>query len=321
MERNIIVETLRYHPLDLEKLPFEVQDDEELVRLAVSKNGLALEFASDRLRDDYETVMTAVSKNGLALGFASKRLQGNREIALEAVTSNGGAFSFVDEALRKDYELVSEACGSCDVELIPEEFLGDAEIAQCLIDNDYNAFAYLSDELRSDTYLIAQVIEQDCDMLMYVPDEVLSSKESMKALVSANAYAISYATDEIKEDKEIALLAMKSPKSPWAYEQLPEGLQNDAEIVSALVYDIGYEYGDIQDFCEHFNSDNIPDELLQDDAFISQLVELYDQCEFVIELYNKALILRMLELGICNTDYIAEELLDDPDIKAALDEL
>ena len=35
-----------------------------------SSNGLALEFASERLRNDYDIVMKAVSGNGLALEFA-----------------------------------------------------------------------------------------------------------------------------------------------------------------------------------------------------------------------------------------------------------
>ena len=43
MERNILIDTLKQHPLELKSLPLEAQDDEELVCIAVKKNGMALE--------------------------------------------------------------------------------------------------------------------------------------------------------------------------------------------------------------------------------------------------------------------------------------
>ena len=44
MERYILVDTLKQYPLELEKYP-EAQDDDELVRLAVKKNGLSTSFS------------------------------------------------------------------------------------------------------------------------------------------------------------------------------------------------------------------------------------------------------------------------------------
>ena len=45
-------------------------------------------------RDDYLTVMDAVSQDGLALKFATERLRGDREIVMRAVSRNGFAFQF-----------------------------------------------------------------------------------------------------------------------------------------------------------------------------------------------------------------------------------
>ena len=39
MERYILIDTLKQHPLELTNFP-EAQDDDELVRIAVKNNGL-----------------------------------------------------------------------------------------------------------------------------------------------------------------------------------------------------------------------------------------------------------------------------------------
>ena len=97
MERYILVDTLKQHPLELANFP-EAQNDDELVRIAVKKNGLALQFASVRLQGDFETVLLAVKKNGASLEFASDTLKANSEIALAAVKSDGKAYAYISNA-------------------------------------------------------------------------------------------------------------------------------------------------------------------------------------------------------------------------------
>ena len=54
--------------------------DKNKALIAVEKNGLALEFVSDRLRDDPEIVKIAVKKYGLTLQYASDRLRDDIEL-------------------------------------------------------------------------------------------------------------------------------------------------------------------------------------------------------------------------------------------------
>lgn len=65
------------------------QNDREIVKLAVTKNGLSLELASENLRDDKEIVRLAVTENGHALQYASDDLRKDREIVEISVTENG----------------------------------------------------------------------------------------------------------------------------------------------------------------------------------------------------------------------------------------
>ena len=69
-------------------------DDEEAVCVAVAQNGLALEFASERLRDRRDVVKRAVRQNGLALAFASRRLRDDYCVVDVAVRQNFYALDF-----------------------------------------------------------------------------------------------------------------------------------------------------------------------------------------------------------------------------------
>lgn len=317
MERNILIDTLKQYPLELKSFPFEVQDDEECVRVAVKKNGLALQFASERLRNNYEIVILAVKKNGLALQFASEELKNNGEIVFQAILSAGDALPFVPVELQNNRELILNASRNCRAEFIPEQFLGDEDIAWNLIKHDYRAFQYLSEELRKDLDLIIEVIQFDVDMLMCVPDEVLNDRGNVLQLVAERAGVLAYVADEFKNDKEIALVVMRAEGSPWGYDQLPEDLKYDVDVLREFVNNLSLNYSDEFDFINVFNSYHIPAELLADDDFIIHLAEIYDCAEDVIEL-SKELVLRMIELGVCNTDILDDEILEEPDVQSAL---
>jgi hypothetical protein len=319
MERNILIDTLKQYPLELKSFPFEVQDDEELVCIAVKRNGLALQYASERLRNNYEIVMIAVKKNGLALQFASEELKNNGEIVFQAILSAGDALQFVPDALRNNRELILNASRSCRAELIPEQFLADEDIAWNLIKHDYRAFQYLSEELRKDLDLIIEVIQFDVDMLMCVPDEVLNDRAKVLQLVAERAGVLAYAADEFKNDKEIALIAMRADGSPWGYDQLSKALKYDVDVLRELVNNLSLNYSEEFDFINVFNSYHIPVELLADDAFIIRLAEIYDCAEDVLEL-NKELVIRMIELRVCNTDILDEGILEDADVQSALEQ-
>ena len=68
---------------------FEDNDDQEVVLAAVTKNWIALVFASERLKGTKEVVLAAVKQSGVALSLASDELKGDQEIVMLAVNENG----------------------------------------------------------------------------------------------------------------------------------------------------------------------------------------------------------------------------------------
>jgi hypothetical protein len=77
-----------------------LQDDKEIVEIAVNQNGLALRDASERLQDNGEIVEIAVNQNGLALRDVSQRLRDNEEIVEIAVKQNGEALEYAGDDLK-----------------------------------------------------------------------------------------------------------------------------------------------------------------------------------------------------------------------------
>lgn len=350
MERYILVDTLSQHPFELENFP-EAQDDDELVCIAVKKNGLALQFASDRLRNDKETVMIAVKKNGLALQFASEGLRNDKEAVMTAVNKEGGALRFVSNRLLHDREVIMTAiesdgfaftlvpselidrdivlagvtnCGD-GVEInqledfIPEELFSDVEIAKALVELDTVALAYIPDELLLNNFdIILNSLEEDSTALEYLPEAICSDREAMLKLVRIDSTALIHASTELQNDKELVLEAMRAPYNSYAYAELSSELRSDPDVLKTFVYNIDND-GE-EHFSSIFDDTILPKELIDDEEFVKTVVWLFTEQSFEYNLfYNKDFVLRAIELCGVDKEYISPDLLDDPDVTEAYD--
>ena len=87
--------------------PEELTADWDFMTEAVSKNGLALHFASEEWRSDRDIVTTAVSSYGSALRFASEELRSDRNLVMTAVSESWHALRYAPEELRSDSEILA----------------------------------------------------------------------------------------------------------------------------------------------------------------------------------------------------------------------
>ena len=81
-----------------------MKNDKTVVCKAVKQNGLALQFASDKLKNDKTIVCKAVQQNGLALQFASVELKNDvtdDTVVFKAVQQNGLALQYAGKAFWK----------------------------------------------------------------------------------------------------------------------------------------------------------------------------------------------------------------------------
>jgi len=98
---------LRRDGLSLRSEPREVRADPQLCMVAVSANGLALQFVASETKD--RVVHAAVSNNGLALQFAPARCRCDKELVLAAVSRNGMALQFAALEMHQDTDVIAAA--------------------------------------------------------------------------------------------------------------------------------------------------------------------------------------------------------------------
>lgn len=76
-----------------------LQDDEEIVLMALNRCSYAIEYASERLKDDYN-IGIEISKHGYCFQRLSKRLRGNKEICFNAINVDPHDIQYIDYEVR-----------------------------------------------------------------------------------------------------------------------------------------------------------------------------------------------------------------------------
>ena len=350
MEKYVLIDSLKREPLLLKDY-VEFQDDEEIVNIAVKKNGLALKFASSRLQNNYNIAMTAVSKNGLALEFVSEVLRGNFEIVNAAIKSNGLALQYASDELKNNRDVVLNAIKSnglsfryasrdiiiekevilealdninCNLnweddimKFIPDKFYNDKDIMMLMLDlNTCSVYSASDKLLHNKTYLKKAVKNADiiCD---FIPKDILIDKKAVLPLLKVNGEVYRYLPEELKNDKELALIAMKSLGNTTAYKNLSFELRCDYDILRTLIFNLHHH--DIDMLPNVTRGIVVPDALINDDKCVKKLVDLYtmDITGFYDDdsfWNNKRFVLRAIELfGFLDEfeELLSEELYND----------
>ena len=122
----------------------EIQDNKELVLIAVKQNGMALEYASKELQNDKEVVMAAVKNNPEAIKYASEELQNNPFILLGLLVSKTIEKKITKSGLKEETE---------DKEIIADITIYVAQNGKKYIkfsDVEKAGFIKWSDEIKND---------------------------------------------------------------------------------------------------------------------------------------------------------------------------
>ena len=85
-----------------------LRDDAEVVIVAVTNLGSALEYATDSLKADVEVVKVAVANDGFALQYAADSLKADIEVVKAAAANERGALCFAAASLMADPAMVKE---------------------------------------------------------------------------------------------------------------------------------------------------------------------------------------------------------------------
>jgi len=203
-------------------------------------------FAPKQFRDDFEIVLKAVSSDGYVLKIVSKHLQNNIEIVMMAVSTSPYALLSALSKFRDDVDVVTVAVRN----------FGQQQLQ------------YASDELKNNKVLLIVAFHHDphCDSLK-IPPMYFNDKEFILELLTYNGYllqqlkhyvdgdemvtaavtsvgtSIQFASDRLRSDKSIVMAAVSNDRLSYVY--LTRKLQNDADIIEAIVLNLNYIPEDI----------------------------------------------------------------------------
>ena len=229
-------------PDRLETLPKKFRDDRDVVLLAVTSYGQAMEYASERLRDDPEIVLAALSHVYLAhqtFQFASERLRDDREIALVAVKRDRFAFEYASERLRDDDELVLAAAEYADqlgLQHVSERLRAKREIVTAAVKGRGRDLEFASEDLRADRRVVLSAVNDDGRALQFASAELRADREVVLAAFTGSRFyganALEFASEELRADREVVLAAVSAGS---ALQFASEELRADRELVLTAV--------------------------------------------------------------------------------------
>jgi len=249
-DRELLTTALRGHLQAYVHVPEDLRADPELLALAAEHskgNSLVFEAMPASARDDREIVLKMVSRDGGGFEHASERLRDDKELLLVALAGRGRVLQYASARLRADPEVARVVAASKDCSA---------------------AFAYLDPAVRSAPDMVAQALANHADLKDF--SEALRDDEAtVRIAVAAWGRNYEAASDRLKAVREIALLAAQDHTRgiTWGFDLswAPESLRADKEIARNAV------------LSEDSNAKHLPQVLLQDHAFLRELVAANDR--------------------------------------------
>jgi hypothetical protein len=136
-----------------------MQQDKQVVLVAVAQDGKALQFASGSLQQDKQVVLVAVAQDGNVLQFAPESLQ-DKQVVLEAVAQDGNALQFAIRvaAAGQASRACSSSTGQRRAAIASESLQQDAKVELVAVAQDGNALDYASGSLQQDKQVGIRVV-------------------------------------------------------------------------------------------------------------------------------------------------------------------
>lgn len=276
-ERNgdVILSLLEKNGMELQLFP-KLQDSDLYVQRAVTQNGLAIQFASDRLKNEVDILDWALEQNGLALQYASDSKRKNYGMVLLAVQQNGKALQYAlvgsddytdnvavvkaateqdplsiliansrftnpeldDSIEKKDVEQILANAVEKDNRLI--QFVPSLKSNKTAIlgavRKDPKLLSVADDSLKKDKVFIKSCFEISHEALAYADASITDDNDYIKKRIIENPKAILYASNRIKTDFDFYINNMEEIKV-GVLEYAPNSIKDDYSVIQAAVYE------------------------------------------------------------------------------------
>ncbi|MDY6072143.1 MAG: DUF4116 domain-containing protein [Bacilli bacterium] len=210
-----IIDAIKHNPELYFSLPYEIQQDKEIMLVAINsqyrfyeKNYDWYYHLSDNLKNDIEIISDIIINNPDRVDLISKIENADKDIFLK---------------LAKKTSLYSN---------FPDKFKNDINIIETAISANIEIFNELSDNLKNDKRIIQIFVS---NLSVWKIDKLsnyslkISSRDEMKELLNLNGCAIFLGTDELKNDESLIKLSVS--KEPYIYQYLDEKFKKNYDIM------------------------------------------------------------------------------------------
>ncbi|EFC37909.1 predicted protein [Naegleria gruberi] len=295
LDWEICYEACKANGKNLQSVPSQYQDDEEIVQVAIDTDwtGEYFEFASNRLKSDKNFVSKLMDINPLIYCFISHELRSDRELAIKAISKKGEVLQYCSSEYQNDREIVLKAvdnypnafyCSSKELQINDSEIFETAirnglsihtneetyfqsfitkEMALQAIENKFK-FNQLQFNMRNDYEIALKAVNKNMDNLKWT-----SMKLNKKFLLEIQPmeYNLINIPLKFRNDREIALKSMQTHGDSFILlsRELQLEFSHDRQIMLMAVKSSSSIFSHA---CK---------ELQQDYQFISQCIELNGQ--------------------------------------------
>lgn len=208
-----------------------------MVQLAVSNNGLALQFVDEDGRDDFDLVSMAVRQNGDALQFASDRLRDDAVLVNKATDQSDMALMWASGRVRSDFNTVYKVVKREPHALrFVHEQLRDSDKFKTLlisaIETDQSIFEKLQDTYK-DSDIVKSAVLKEGSLLQYAPKDLRNSEDVVLHAVANRGKALRFASAAMRGNEAIVMQAIENDADALQYAS--DVLKSNYKVVSAAV--------------------------------------------------------------------------------------
>lgn len=240
--RKKIIEGLKDGSLSFMTLSENLRNDPEIVKIAVSHNGLLLKHIPDGLKQDLEIIKTAISQNRSVAEHIIASAIGNEKIVSMILNQYESDPENIPEKLRNNRAFMERAIAQNGLLLkyAPEELRSDPEIAKIAILQNKRALQFVPEDLLINSFDIDTIVIDiyKCDPwdrshFYQFPEDARGDKGFvMMTMLKHPATASDILRDssnELRDDIDIAYIAVSGDK--FALQYVSERLRKDPEFM------------------------------------------------------------------------------------------
>jgi len=220
--------------------------NEELVLLAVSENGLVLEFVPAIYQNNKDIVLAACLNNYKAIKYASLHVQKDREF-MKNIMEKYNIVKYINPLLYNDKEMIMllikyenlwwdqdyENCQNITLKYASDEFKNDYEIVLSAIKKSSYSLQYASKELQNNYNIVLTAVNKKGRTIKYASIELRNNYNIVLAAIKEDIECVRYISKTLLDNENIILTGIKSNKyhTLLILEHVSDRLRNNYDIV------------------------------------------------------------------------------------------